>query len=128
MGGIKPKWPVSFSGEKRGEPGKSYWIEDTDKGWKMLKNDTKDNNGACVIIAPIAMLPFDFYGNCDDMLNRGDTIFHTTRKVNIDTENGYVEIADNIIKVVDGDNVTSWEYDDSELPELLKKYYGIDYK
>lgn len=130
MGGPKPEWPVSLTGERQSaKDGKgSYWIEDTDRGWKMLKNDLNGDKSSCVIFAPIAMLPIDFYANCDHLINSGDSVFHLTRMLNINTPTGYVEIANNTLKITEGEKVTVREFDDSEFPELLRKYYGIEYK
>ena len=128
MGGPKPSWAVPLSGEKMEKNGKCYWIEDTDRGWKMLKNDYKGPEGSCIIFAPIAMLPFDFYGNCQDMLDRGDTIFHTTRMVNITTDDGFIEIHNNTLTINKNGEEEVRDFDDAELPELLEKYYGIVYR
>lgn len=127
MGGPKPACAVPLSGVKISINGKNYWIEDTDKGWKMLKNDYQEE-GACIIFAPIAMLPFDFYGNCQDMLDRGDTVFHLTRMVNITTEDGFIQINNNTLTINKNGEETKQEFDDGELPDLLKTYYGIDYR
>ena len=129
MGGPKPAKAIPLSGEKViFDSGISYWVEDTDRGWKMLKNDGPGKDGSCIIFAPIAMLPFDFYGNCYEMVGRGDTIFHTTRMVNINTEDGFVQISNNLLTINQNGEETKREYDDAEFPELLKKYFGIDYR
>lgn len=127
MGGPKPACAIPLSGEKITINGKNYWIEDTDKGWKMLKNDYQEE-GACIIFAPIAMLPFDFYGNCQDMLDRGDTVFHLTRMVNITTPDGFIQINNNTLTINKDGEETKREFDDAEFPELLKTYYGIAYR
>ncbi|MBR5930404.1 MAG: arylamine N-acetyltransferase [Lachnospiraceae bacterium] len=129
MGGPKPAKAIPLSGEKISfGNGVSYWIEDTDRGWKMLKNDGPGKDGSCIIFAPIAMLPFDFYGNCYEMLDRGNTVFHTTRMVNLTTEDGYIQISGQMLNINRNGEETKREYDDAELPELLRTYFGIEYQ
>ena len=127
MGGPKPAGAVPLSGEKTTINGKCYWIEDTDKGWKMLKNNWQ-TDGSCVIFAPIAMLPFDFYGNCQDMIDRGDTVFHLTRMVNLTTEDGFIQINNNTLTINKNGVETKRDFPEEEFPELLKNYYGIEYR
>ena len=127
MGGPKPAGAVPLSGEKTTINGKCYWIEDTDKGWKMLKNSWQ-TDGSCVIFAPIAMLPFDFYGNCQDMIDRGDTVFHLTRMVNLTTEDGFIQINNNTLTINKNGVETKRDFPEEEFPELLRKYYGIEYR
>ncbi len=128
MGGPKPDKAVPLSGEKITVGKNNYWIEDTDKGWKMLKNDLKGEDSSCIIFAPVAMLPFDFYGNCLDMLERGDTIFHTTRMVNIVTDDGFIETSNNTLSINKNGEETKRDFHEDEFPEILKEYYGIAYR
>ena len=128
MGGPKPAWAVPLSGEKRPVNGICYWIEDTDRGWKMMKNNVKGQEGACIIFAPIAMLPFDFYGNCMEMLNAGNTPFHTTRMVNITTADGYIKINNNTLTITKNGEDMIRMFKEEEFPDLLRQYFGIEYK
>jgi len=112
--------------KKQTRHGQTYWIEDTYEGWKMLKNAGSESDGSVIIFNPVRMLPMDFAANCKDLVQRGNTIFHKERMVNICRENnGYVDIRNNILKESDGINVTQREYSEEEFTRILKEYFGI---
>lgn len=127
LGGPKPEWAVPLSGEKDCVNGKSFWIEDTDRGWKMLKNDYKGSDGSCVIFAPIAMLPFDFEGNCTNLIESGNSIFHQNRLVNITTPTGFIALENHTLTIQDGEEKTARDYEEAEFPQILEQYFGISY-
>ncbi len=127
LGGPKPECAIPFTGEKLTANGKTYWIEDTERGWKMLKNNNKGDEGSCVIFAPIAMLPFDFVGNCMNLIASGNTIFHKNRIVNINANEGFTAIENNTLTIDTPEGKKERNYTEEEFPGLLKEYFGIDY-
>ncbi len=128
LGGPKPYWAVPLDGSKKTVDGKCFWIEDTDRGWKMMKNDLKEDEGSCVIFAPMPMLPFDFVGNCLNLVESGNSIFHKNRIVNLTKPDGFVGIENNTLTIEDKDGKRVREFDDSEFPELLKTYFDMTYE
>ncbi|MCQ2529813.1 MAG: arylamine N-acetyltransferase [Lachnospiraceae bacterium] len=126
MGGPQPGWAVNLNGEKETRYGKTYWIDDAEKGWKELKHEFGDGGTNSVIFAPIAMLPFDFIANCADLVARGNSVFHENRMVNIRTVDGYVDLTNNTLKVNKNGETTIREITDEELPKVLLEYFGID--
>ena len=142
MGGPKADWAVEFDpavnlhscGSEAGSiikqtrHGHTYWVEDTYEGWKMLKNEGSESDGSCIIFNPVRMLPMDFAANCRYLVERGGTIFHNVRMVNICRSNGYVDINQNTLKTAEGSEVTIREFPEEEFSELLKKHFGILYK
>lgn len=137
MGGPKADWAVEFSMDRLGngeEPlkqsrhGQTYWVEDTFEGWKMLKNEGSDSDGSCIIFAPIPMLPKDFEANCQYLVNRGNTLFHDVRMVNVCLEDGYIDLKNNKLKIAHGAETQETEFSEKEFPEILKKYFGIIWK
>ena len=127
LGGPKPECAIPFTGEKKTANGKTYWIEETERGWKMLRNANQGEDSSCVIFAPIAMLPFDFKGNCMNLIAAGDTIFHKNRIVNINADEGFTSIENNTITIETQGGKIEREYSEEEFPALLKQYFGIDY-
>ncbi len=127
MGGPKPAFAVPMTGEKLTKYGKKFWIEDTERGWKMLKNDYKGSDGSCLIFAPVPMLPSDFYGNCRELLNDKNTIFYTMRQVNLTLIDGYIQIVNNTLTIQKGDKKEEREFDEAEFPSLLKELFQIDF-
>lgn len=130
MGGPKPEWAVEFQDVitepvKESRSGRSFWVSDTDEGWKMLSNDGKGSDGSCIIFSPVPMLPMDFYANCAQLVNSGDTIFHTQRMVNLCQQDGYIDLRNNTLKIAHGDNVEVRDFDESEFESILKEYFGI---
>ena len=145
MGGPKADWAVEFSMErqtsfaagmespdpaaarplKQTRHGQTYWVEDKDEGWKMLKNEGSDSDGSCIIFAPIPMLPKDFVANCPYLVTRGNTLFHDVRMVNVCRENGYVDLKNNTLKIADGEQVTQRDFPEEEFPAVLEQYFGI---
>ena len=93
----------------------------------MLKNANQGEDSSCVIFAPIAMLPFDFKGNCMNLIAAGDTIFHKNRIVNINADEGFTSIENNTITIETQGGKIEREYSEEEFPALLKQYFGIDY-
>lgn len=128
MGGPKPSFAVPMSGEKASARNQRYWIEDTDRGWKMLKNDNKGDDGAVIIFAPIAFLPFDFYAPCQELLDSRNSIFHMGRMVNLTTEDGFLHLDDKTLTIRKGEEETKRDVNEAELPEVLKTYFGIEYR
>lgn len=125
IGGAKSGRPVPLSGEKIEENGKCFWIEDVGRGWKIVRNNVRAEDASSVIFAPIPMLPFDFDGHCNTLVNSNDTIFHKGRIVNITNEDGYAKI-DGQTFIVEKDGVkTERVYDESEFKDLLRDYFGI---
>lgn len=125
MGGPKPAWAVKMTGEREPVDGVCFWVEDTYRGWKMLKNDMKDSDGACIIIAPVAMLPEDLHANCKDLVARGDSLFHNVRMVNINTDDGFVMIENDTIKISREGKASERTFTEEEYPGLLKEYFGL---
>ena len=105
--------------------GQTYWVEDTDEGWKMLKNEGSESDGSVIIFAPVPMLPMDFEGNCRYLVDRGNTIFHTERIVNLCLEDGYIDVRNQILKIAAGGRMTRREFEEKDFSEILKKYFGI---
>ena len=127
MGGPKPAFAVPMTGEKLTKYNQTFWIEDADRGWKMLKNDYKGSDGSCIIFAPIAMLPTDFDANCNEMLRRGTTIFHTTRLVNLTTDNGYIQVENKTFVTCKDGEKEEREFDESEFSSICREYFEINY-
>ena len=134
MGGPKADWAVEFSmkplehGEKplkTTRHGQTYWVEDTDEGWKMLKNEGSDSDGSCIIFAPIPMLPKDFEANCQFLVTRGNTLFHEVRMVNVCLEDGYIDLKNNTLKIAHGDQTETRDFPEEEFSDILKKHFGI---
>ena len=127
MGGPKPSFAVPMSGEKQRVGNQCYWIEDTDRGWKMLKSDGKGDDGAVIIFAPIAFLPLDFYPPCRDLLESGNSIFHQMRMLNLTTKDGFIRLDGTTLTIRKGEEETKREVEEAEFPEVLKSYFGISY-
>lgn len=125
MGGPKPGWAVNINGQKETREGKTFWIDDAEKGWKELKHDYPDGGDGSIIFAPIAMLPFDFIANCADLVARGNSTFHVNRMANIRTEDGYYDLTNNILKINKSGVTTTQEIDERDLPKILEEYFGI---
>ncbi|MCF0229020.1 MAG: arylamine N-acetyltransferase [Parasporobacterium sp.] len=131
MSGPKADGGVEF-GETGSEPlrrenhGQTFWIEDTYEGWKMLRYEGPENDGAVIIFSPIPVLPIDMAANCYYLVERGNTPFHTTRFVNICRDNnGYVSVTDNHIKISDGEKTVERDFPEDEFNDILKEYFGI---
>ncbi len=128
MGGPKADWAVDFDGGRQEKNGHAFWIEDTYEGWKMQCCEGFSNEESAVIIfAPIAMLPMDFEANCENLVARGDTMFHLERLVNRNTEDGYIDIRNNTLKICQNGKASVREFEESEFAEILSKYFGIKY-
>ena len=130
MAGPKADWAVEFEDKnneilRQTRHGQTYWVEDTFEGWKMLKNEGSESDGSVIIFAPIPMLPIDFYGNCRYLVERGDSIFHTERMVNLCLEDGYIDVRNNTLKVASDGQVTVREFEENEFKKILKEYFGI---
>ena len=130
MGGPKADWAIEFADKideihKQTRHGQTYWIEDTYEGWKMLKNEGSESDGSVIIFSPTAMLPIDFYGNCRDLVERGGTIFHTERMVNLCLENGYIDVRNNTLKISDDGRVSQRDFEEKEFWDIMEKYFGI---
>ncbi|MBR6350406.1 MAG: arylamine N-acetyltransferase, partial [Lachnospiraceae bacterium] len=65
---------------------------------------------------------------CTELLSIETSIFRTKRLLSIITQNGMVQISGNTLTITKDRIETQREYDEAELPELLKKYFGIEYK
>lgn len=128
LGGPKPAWGVPMDGEKLSVNGKCYWIEDTDRGWKMMKNNLNGDDGSCVIFAPMPMMPFDFDGNCLNLVESGTSIFHQNRIVNLTKTDGFISLENNTLTIETEEGKTVREFDDAEFPQILKEIFDIDYR
>ena len=62
------------------------------------------------------------------MIDRGDTVFHLTRMVNLTTEDGFIQINNNTLTINKNGVETKRDFPEEEFPELLRKYYGIEYR
>ncbi|MBQ9885246.1 MAG: arylamine N-acetyltransferase [Lachnospiraceae bacterium] len=125
LGGLKPACALPTTGEKQTANGVCYWVEEGSRGWKMARNDV---NNFYVLFVPAAMVPKDFTAYCTELLSIETGIFRTKRLLSIITQNGMVQISGNTLTITKDRIETKREYDEAELPELLKKYFGIEYK
>ena len=55
-----------------------------------------------------------------------DSIFNKENMVAIRTETGKYTLDGNVFKIIDNGKITKKEYPENEIPEILKKYFGIE--
>lgn len=126
FGGPMAPFAVEISSERQTVNGETFWVEELDNSWLLLRRLDKEGEvQSSIVFADLPLLQRDFVPFCKHIIDGPESRFRTARIVSIKTENGSKALTNNMYSVVENGVKTEYEVAEDEVESILKDSFGI---